>query len=53
MKPLMKRRLIDICISFVTYLTISLAGAGWWALLIVPFGFWNFYDGMTREKLEG
>lgn len=53
MKPLTKRRLIDTAIAAVTYLALSLAGAGWWALLIVPFGAWNFYDGQTRRELEG
>lgn len=53
MTGLNKRRWLDFGIAFALYMVLALpAGAGLWALLIFPFGLWNFYDGMTRNKLH-
>lgn len=45
------RFITDVAITYFTCWAIAYAGAGWWALLVIPFGLWNFYDGMTRDAL--
>ena len=52
MKKLTKRRLIDFCIFEACFLTLYFAGAGFWALLVLPLGLWNYYDGMTRLQIS-
>ena len=52
MKATTKRRLVDIAIFLATFHALYFAGAGFWALLILPFGFWNYYDGLTRPGIE-
>lgn len=42
--------LLDFIVFMATYLTLHFAGAGFWALLIVPFALWNFWDGYTRHE---
>lgn len=52
MKPLTKRKLIDFFVGQATFLGLYFAGAGLWALLLVPYGLWNYYDGQTRMHLK-
>ena len=51
MKLRTKRRLLDVTIGMFFYIAINAAGAGYWALLIFPFGLWNYWDGLTRQDL--
>jgi len=51
MTPRHKRIVLDAVIFVGTYVALNVAGAGWWAVLILPFGLWNFYDGKTRGDL--
>lgn len=46
------RRLLDFAIGMAVYLALAYAGAGWWALLVFPYGLWCFYDGFTRPYLR-
>lgn len=46
------RTLADFLIFVVTFLVLYLAGAKFWALIIVPFAVWNYYDGLTRARLS-
>lgn len=53
MSQITQRKWIDFCIFVGAGLFLDWAGTPWWALLVlVPFGIWNFYDGMTRNELE-
>jgi hypothetical protein len=47
-----RRRFIAVAIDIAAYAALFLSGAGWWALVILPYGLWNFYDGMTRNALS-
>jgi hypothetical protein len=49
MTALTKRRFTDAAVFLTTFCALFYAGAGLWALLIVPYGWWNFYDGATRK----
>lgn len=51
LSPRAKRNIIDFVISAATLYALYRAGAGLWALLVFPYGLWNFYDGRTRHKL--
>ena len=42
------RKLTDFALFFVTFMALFYLGAGWWALLIIPFGLWNYADGLER-----
>lgn len=52
MRPLTKRRWLDFGCYFVTYMILWCAGARWWALVILPYGIWCFYDGITQWELR-
>jgi hypothetical protein len=47
-----RRRFIAVAIDIAAYAALNLSGAGWWALLILPYGLWSFYDGRTRDELS-
>jgi hypothetical protein len=46
------RKLIDFAITVSTAFVLYIAGAGLWVLILAPYAFWNFYDGMTRHGLR-
>lgn len=52
MTPRAKRNLIDFLISLAVSNGLAYAGAGLWALVVIPYGLWNFYDGLTRRNLR-
>lgn len=45
------RIIIDTLVTTAVLGGLYFAGAGLWALVILPYGFWNFYDGQTRRWL--
>ena len=53
MKTRTRLALFDLGVYLATFITLFVAGAGFWALLIFPYGIWNYYDGQTRDKLDG
>ena len=47
-----KRRVCDWIISLTLMKTMNLLTGKWWAcFLMLPYGLWSFYDGMTRHEL--
>lgn len=53
MTPKTQRKWTDFLVFIGTAVLISLAGAEWWAIVILlPFSLWNYYDGMTRHELK-
>jgi hypothetical protein len=50
MSPRNKRRMLDRTLTIVVVFLCY--WAAWWTpFLVVPWGLWNFYDGMTRFDL--
>jgi hypothetical protein len=45
------RSLLNAAIDITVSAAFLYAGAGLWTALLIPFGWWNFYDGMTRREL--
>jgi hypothetical protein len=43
-----QRRWLDPFIAFAAYAALYTAGAGYWALLVFPFGLWCWWDGTQR-----
>lgn len=51
MNPLVIRIGLSFVVYLVVYFSLFHAGAGLWALLIIPFGWWEHYDGLTRREV--
>lgn len=52
MTKLKKRILLSNAIDFSVTFLLYIAGAGMWALIVVPISVWSFYDGRTRDSLK-
>lgn len=51
MSPRNKRRMLDMI--FTVFVAFVLSLAAWWApFIMLPWGLWNFYDGMTHFSLK-
>ena len=47
-----KRLIADWTIWIATLISLQLiSGHGWIVFIAVPFGLWNYYDGLTRSNL--
>ena len=51
MSPRNKRRMLDSTLTLVVVFVLYYWAAWWAPFLVVPWGLWNFYDGMTRFDL--
>lgn len=52
MSKLTQRKIVDAVITFTAICVLDNSGAGWWALAALPYGLWNYWDGMTRRELK-
>jgi hypothetical protein len=48
------RRIIDFIATSMVIVLLMNVGAGWWALVVIPYGLWNYYDGamITVDRLN-
>lgn len=51
MSPKSRRKLADFVVTVSVIAALWYLGAGWFSLIAVPYGMWNFYDGKTRGEL--
>jgi hypothetical protein len=51
MRSMTTRFLLDAVISITVSAAFLYAGAGLWTALLIPFGWWNYYDGKTHREL--
>lgn len=40
----------DVIITMVVAAVLYEVGAGWWSLLILPYGAWNYYHGRISVR---
>ena len=49
MTPFTRRLLIRLATDIAITIALACAGAGWWALLTIPYGMRSYHDGRTRR----
>ncbi len=45
-----RRLIVGVVVYFFTYLLLALNGAGLWAMCILPYGMYEFWDGMVTGR---